>query len=603
MAMNSVPFEFRAWTQPIELTTSGRLQLLPGEVELVSVPTPSCDFYVGEKNPIIKSFSCTITSLRVVLRDPSSASPLDGFAIPLSCISSVGSSGGGLFSRPKIRLNLRPLTQFLSRHISFCVGYRATLGKHQEAFDASGGPSYAFTLPGSSFPPLPRVLPSELESVALFGLSVTRDGISDETPGPGYFCINLPKSVRDLAVDQARRALVTVHSALLKALNRELLETVARLEGMDPNKLALQRPQRDVNSPSQSQHQSQSQNAVNSSSNSNTNANTNTTIGIGAILKRKEAERAETDDALQGAVSDLESLMTQAQKVVQLTERLVAEKERKRARLATSAAVSSDSNTTPDTEDYDDIVRSLSISSMVSKAGTGDAFHQELAKELADTLPEPIRRLGGVLALPDVYCLVSKMRGTELISPEDLLAAAQLWDPLGLPLHLRRFSHSGVYVVQLEEFSQERIQQRVANAVRGNTMGSIEAAASEEKRKALRQKAEAIGMIPFEASSSRSNSQTNETNVMTSEPLLGCVLEENVSQEAWKGKGISAIELAKLVNIPLPLLRQELYVMVVQTGVLAIDVAEGTTRYYYNYLPSLFLEHALDSTKTDTVHV
>ena len=41
--------------------------------------------------------------------------------------------------------------------------------------------------------------------------------------------------------------------------------------------------------------------------------------------------------------------------------------------------------------------------------------------QLADFLTARVERAGGMMALPDVYCLFNRARGTELISPDDLL--------------------------------------------------------------------------------------------------------------------------------------------------------------------------------------
>jgi EAP30/Vps36 family len=45
--------------------------------------------------------------------------------------------------------------------------------------------------------------------------------------------------------------------------------------------------------------------------------------------------------------------------------------------------------------------------------------HQHM--QLADFLRVPLERAGGMMTLPDVYCLFNRARGTELISPDDLL--------------------------------------------------------------------------------------------------------------------------------------------------------------------------------------
>jgi EAP30/Vps36 family len=43
------------------------------------------------------------------------------------------------------------------------------------------------------------------------------------------------------------------------------------------------------------------------------------------------------------------------------------------------------------------------------------------AVQLADFLRVPLERAGGMMTLPDVYCLFNRARGTELVSPDDLL--------------------------------------------------------------------------------------------------------------------------------------------------------------------------------------
>lgn len=64
----------------------------------------------------------------------------------------------------------------------------------------------------------------------------------------------------------------------------------------------------------------------------------------------------------------------------------------------------------------------------------GARFHLELARQLADFLAaEPLRRAGGLLPLTDVYCLFNRARGTELVSPEDLLAAVKMLEKVRRP--------------------------------------------------------------------------------------------------------------------------------------------------------------------------
>lgn len=61
------------------------------------------------------------------------------------------------------------------------------------------------------------------------------------------------------------------------------------------------------------------------------------------------------------------------------------------------------------------------------------------------------------MPLPDCYCLFNRARGTELISPDDLLAAAKLLpQSSGERLAFRQFA-SGVLVVQSATHSDEQV--------------------------------------------------------------------------------------------------------------------------------------------------
>lgn len=72
--------------------------------------------------------------------------------------------------------------------------------------------------------------------------------------------------------------------------------------------------------------------------------------------------------------------------------------------------------------------------------------------------------LGGMMSLADAYCRVNRARGLELLSPEDMLAAAKMLEKLALPIRLRVFE-SGVMVLQLSSHDD--------NAVVGDTTASV----------------------------------------------------------------------------------------------------------------------------------
>ncbi|KAI3857613.1 hypothetical protein MKW98_028877 [Papaver atlanticum] len=72
-------------------------------------------------------------------------------------------------------------------------------------------------------------------------------------------------------------------------------------------------------------------------------------------------------------------------------------------------------------QDMQDWLLSVGIASPVTKESAGALYHQQLSRQLADFVKIPLERAGGMIALIDVYCLFNRARGTELISPVDLL--------------------------------------------------------------------------------------------------------------------------------------------------------------------------------------
>ena len=52
---------------------------------------------------------------------------------------------------------------------------------------------------------------------------------------------------------------------------------------------------------------------------------------------------------------------------------------------------------------------------------SGKNYYNDLSREIEKFLLGILDKFGGVLALVDIYCMYNRARGTDLISPEDLL--------------------------------------------------------------------------------------------------------------------------------------------------------------------------------------
>lgn len=222
--------------------------------------------------------------------------------------------------------------------------------------------------------------------------------------------------------------------------------------------------------------------------------------GIAGILARREAERNTANATLAEAFSDLSSLMANAQRAVQLAERLQAKSAAASAAAGTSTG-GAGSGAPSASQDGTaaallDAALSLGIASPVTRAGAGAAFHEQLSRQLVDVLAPVLPRAGGSIALPDAYLLVSRARGSELVSPEDFLAACRLWAALRLPLALHTFPATGVVVVTAPGADAAAVAARILALLREPVSASATAggAVSRWRGLAVAEIAEAVGV-------------------------------------------------------------------------------------------------------------
>ena len=192
--------------------------------------------------------------------------------------------------------------------------------------------------------------------------------------------------------------------------------------------------------------------------------------GVTGIIRNVEAKTKETDDSLTQAFQDLKTLIDNASVMVTLSQKFASQIQSKSSHDQTlfSSYLFNMGITT-------------SISSPVTKQSAGSQYHSELAKQLVDYLEVPLETNGGMMSLTDVYCLFNRARGTELISPEDLLESAKLWEELGLghKVKLKRFE-SGVVVVEKGGYNEEEKSREMERVIkekgRGGGMTAVEVA-------------------------------------------------------------------------------------------------------------------------------
>ncbi|XP_069703210.1 vacuolar protein-sorting-associated protein 36 isoform X2 [Periplaneta americana] len=175
--------------------------------------------------------------------------------------------------------------------------------------------------------------------------------------------------------------------------------------------------------------------------------------GIVGIERGIQEKQKATDESISIAFQDLSKLMGMAKDMVNLSKN-ISQKIRERQGDITE----------DETVRFKSYLLSLGIDDPVTRNDfrSESQYYKELARQLADILEQPIKEVGGMMALTDVYCRVNRARGLELLSPEDLIQACHMLEKLNLPIRLREFD-SGVKVLQLQSHSD-------ANVVKNTTL-------------------------------------------------------------------------------------------------------------------------------------
>ncbi|XP_073312947.1 vacuolar protein sorting-associated protein 36 [Primulina huaijiensis] len=183
-------------------------------------------------------------------------------------------------------------------------------------------------------------------------------------------------------------------------------------------------------------------------------------VGVAGILRKEQEMWESTDKSLQDAFQDLNALMSKAKEMV-----LLAEKMRSKllsgSNNQTSGAGDDEMGSKEEMQDW---LLSVGIVSPVTKESAGALYHQQLSRQLADFVKKPLERAGGMINLIDIYCLFNRARGTELISPDDLLQACSLWEKFDVSVMLRKFD-SGVMVIQSKSHSDDEVYARVSSLI------------------------------------------------------------------------------------------------------------------------------------------
>ncbi|XP_048779088.2 vacuolar protein-sorting-associated protein 36-like [Ostrea edulis] len=169
--------------------------------------------------------------------------------------------------------------------------------------------------------------------------------------------------------------------------------------------------------------------------------------GIMGIEQTIQQTHANTDKNISQAFQDLTKLMEKAKEMVTLSKTIANKIKDKQGEV-----------TDDETIKFKSYLLSMGIPNPVTREthGSGDKYYTELARQLSNVLEKPLKEYGGIMTLTDVYCRVNRARGMELLSPEDLLNACEMFEILRLPVRLKTFD-SGVMVLQLQSHNEEQV--------------------------------------------------------------------------------------------------------------------------------------------------
>jgi hypothetical protein len=184
--------------------------------------------------------------------------------------------------------------------------------------------------------------------------------------------------------------------------------------------------------------------------------------GVSGLLRRQEKEMKSIDSLSKEALTDLDALMKSARDVVTVVQRYAAHAAEKYAERDEDGERSETSTEIGEVNQMDAILQNIGIISPVTKFSAGRMYHVELARQLADLLLADNRmtKLGGFATLTDIYCLLNRARGTELVSPNDFRKAAELVDTLNVGLKFKRYP-SGVLVLHLSSLNENVASQQL----------------------------------------------------------------------------------------------------------------------------------------------
>uniref|UniRef100_A0A7S3L415 Vacuolar protein-sorting-associated protein 36 n=1 Tax=Amphora coffeiformis TaxID=265554 RepID=A0A7S3L415_9STRA len=179
-------------------------------------------------------------------------------------------------------------------------------------------------------------------------------------------------------------------------------------------------------------------------------------VGVDAIVSRNKARHELAASVTESAFTgDAESLLQEAAALVKIIQKYVATVDRH------------EGSNNEDNDKLAALLQNMGMTTALRKTdfhGREKAYFAQLSRQLADFL-RPKLKESLMMTLTDVYCIYNRARGTNLISPEDLLQAVDRLEDLKLGLSARTFP-SGLRVIQDAALTQDAWKSRLVEAAK-----------------------------------------------------------------------------------------------------------------------------------------
>ena len=192
----------------------------------------------------------------------------------------------------------------------------------------------------------------------------------------------------------------------------------------------------------------------------------NRKVGINAIVDQTERRHREAKNITNKVLesNDIDTFMKDASDLITIIQKYVATLENNKKKETSTTKKKNN-----DEEKLNNMLQDMGITSSLSKERLGNLYHERLARQIHSFLQENKKwnanDSNGIMTVTDFYCLFNRARGTNFISPDDLLLALDIANTkLNLGISRRTLPNTDVMVIiDNTLYSENVMEEKVTN--------------------------------------------------------------------------------------------------------------------------------------------